>query len=530
LATTDRSAPTTLSGLPLEDVYRPEDVAGPYEDHLGDPGRYPYTRGIHPRMYRDRRWTMRMFAGFGSPEQTNARFRYLIAQGQTGLSTAFDMPTLMGYDPDHPLSEGEVGREGVSVASKEDMGRLFHGIALDEVSTSMTISGPAVVGMALFIAAAEDQGAARADLRGTIQTDILKEYVAQKEWVVPERPGMRLVGDLVEFCTNELPLWHPVSISGYHIREAGATAVQELAFTIAAGLAYVDEGISRGLDLNAFGKRLSFFWNCHSDFFEEIAKHRAARRIWARLMKERGATDPRALQLRSHTQTSGVSLTAQQPLNNVARVAIQALAAVLGGTQSLHTNSFDETYAIPSEPAALVALRTQQIIADETGAADVVDPLGGSYFVEALTDRVEADAVAYLDEIAARGGMVSAVEQGYPQAEIAEAAYDFQRQLERGERVMVGINRHQVDEDAQPEVHQHDQAVELLQIERVRSLREHRDAGRWQRAMDEVRTACREGANVMPPLIAAAHAGATLGECCDVFREVFGVYRDPAVV
>ena len=309
-----------------------------------------------------------------------------------------------------------------------------------------------------------------------------------------------------------------------------STAVQELAFTIAAGLAYVDEGIARGLDLNAFGRRLSFFWNCHSDFFEEIAKHRAARRIWARLMKERGATDPRALQLRSHTQTSGVSLTAQQPLNNVARVAIQALAAVLGGTQSLHTNSFDETYAIPSEAAALVALRTQQIIADETGAADVVDPLGGSYFVEALTDRVEAEAVAYLDEIAARGGMVSAVEQGYPQAEIAEAAYDFQRQLERGERVMVGINRHQVDENAEPEVHQHDQAVELLQIERVRALREHRDAARWQRAMEDVRSACRDGANVMPPLIAAAHAGATLGECCDVFREVFGVYRDPAVV
>jgi methylmalonyl-CoA mutase N-terminal domain/subunit len=515
---------TTMSGIPLAPVYGPEPgtVAPP------PPGQYPFTRGLHPEMYRSRLWTMRMFAGFGAPEDTNRRFRDLLAHGQTGLSTAFDMPALMGYDPDHPLAAGEVGREGVSVSTTDDCHRLFADIDLEAVSTSMTISGPAPVALALFVAAAEERGMHRANLAGTLQTDILKEYIAQREWIVPERAGMRLVGDLIAFCADEMPRWHAVSISGYHIREAGATAAQELAFTLADGLAYIDELVRRGVDPDRFLPRFSFFFNCHSDFFEEIAKLRAARRLWARFTRERyGAKDPRSWLMRTHCQTSGVSLTAQAPLVNVARTAIEALAGVLGGTQSLHTNAWDETYAIPTLDAATIALRTQQVIAFETGAASVADPLGGSWFVEQLTDRIEAEAMAYIDEIDRRGGMVAAVEEGYPQAEIAEAAYRYQLAVEAGERIIVGVNAFQAAEDAPIELHRVDPAVERDQIERVRALRARRDAAAHAAALGAVRTACEGTDNVMPHLIAASRAGATLGEMCDVFRSVWGVYRDP---
>jgi methylmalonyl-CoA mutase N-terminal domain/subunit len=516
---------STMSGIPLAPVYGPEPAPEP---DAPAPGTYPYTRGLHPEMYRTRLWTMRMFAGFGSPEDTNQRFRDLLAQGQTGLSTAFDMPALMGYDPDHPMSAGEVGREGVSATSADDFKRLYDGIDLDAVSVSMTISGPAPVALALFVAAAEERGFDRRNLSGTLQTDILKEYIAQREWIVPERPGMRLVGDLIEFCSSEMPRWHPVSISGYHIREAGSTAAQELAFTIADGVAYVAELVSRGVDPDGFLPRFSFFFNCHSDFFEEIAKLRAARRLWARLMRERfGAKDPRSWQLRTHTQTSGVSLTAQQPLTNIARTAIEALAGILGGTQSLHTNSYDETYAIPTLEAATIALRTQQILAYETGVASVADPLGGSWFVEQLTDEMEAQAVAYLDEIDRRGGMVAAVEQGYPQSEIAEASYRFQLAIESGERVIVGVNAFTVDEAPPIDLHKADPDVERRQLERVQELRARRDPARHAAAMAGLQAACAGTDNVMPHLIGAGKAGATLGEMCDVFRETFGVYRDP---
>jgi methylmalonyl-CoA mutase N-terminal domain/subunit len=480
-------------------------------------------------MYRSRLWTMRMFAGFGSPEDTNERFKLLLAQGQTGLSTAFDMPTLMGYDPDHPLALGEVGREGVSVAHLGDMRRLFAGIDLGTVSTSMTISGPAPVALALFVAAAEESGVARADLRGTLQTDILKEFIAQKEWIVPERPGMRLVGDLIAFCADEMPLWHPISVSGYHIREAGATAVQELAFTLADGIAYVEELVGRGMDPDRFLPRFSFFFNAHIDLFEEIAKIRAARRIWATEMKERfGAKDPRSLQLRTHCQTSGASLTAQQPLVNIARTAIEALAAVLAGTQSLHTNSYDETLALPTERAATIALRTQQVLAYETGVASVADPLGGSWFVEQLTDDMEAQARHYLDQIDRHGGMVAAVEQGYPQAEIADAAYAFQRAVESGERTVVGVNAFVADEPEHVEIHRADPAAERRQVERIAAHRRARNAAACEASLDGLRRACGGDDNTMPYLIEAARKGATLGEMCDVFRDVWGVYRDPA--
>jgi methylmalonyl-CoA mutase N-terminal domain/subunit len=480
-------------------------------------------------MYRTRLWTMRMFAGFGSPEDTNRRFRHLLANGQTGLSTAFDMPTLMGYDPDHPLSEGEVGREGVSVASLDDMRRLFAGIDLGAVSTSMTISGPAPVALAMFVAAAEEAGVPRERLRGTLQTDILKEFIAQKEWIVPERPSMRLVADMVEFCADEMPLWHPISVSGYHIREAGATAAQELAFTLADGVAYVEELVGRGVDPDRFLPRFSFFFNCHIDFFEEIAKLRAARRLWATLMRERiGARDPRSWQLRTHVQTSGVSLTAQQPLLNVARTAVEALAAVLAGTQSLHTNAFDETLSIPTLESATLALRTQQMLAHESGAASVADPLGGSWYVEALTDDLEAEARAYIDQIDALGGMVAAVEQGYPQAEIADAAYLCQRELESGRRVQVGVNAFAQEDEEELEVHRADPEAERVQVECVRRWRERRDAGPLEQALRSLRAACEGRENVMPHLVESARAGATIGEMCDVFRESFGRYRDPA--
>lgn len=521
----------TLSGIPLQAVYGPQDVR-PY-DEIGQPGQYPFTRGVHETMYRGKPWTMRMFAGFGSPEDTNARFRFLLKNGQTGLSTAFDMPTLMGYDPDHPRSLGEVGREGVSVASIDDMARLFADIPLADVTTSMTINAPAVYLLAAYIGVGEAQGVSPAQLRGTLQNDMFKEYIAQKEWISPLRPSMRIIRDMLVYCTKSMPLWNTISISGYHIREAGATAVQELAFTLADGIGYVQLGIEAGLDVDEFAPRLSFFFDVHNDFFEEIAKFRAARRIWAKTMRERfGAKNPRAWILRTHAQTAGVSLTAQQPLNNVVRVAMQALAAVLGGTQSLHTNSYDETYALPTEEAVQVALRTQQLIAEETGVASVVDPLGGSYFIEKLTDEMEARAMAYIHKIDELGGIAAAIEEGYPQREIAQSAYDFQRSVDDGQRIIVGLNKYQTGQPDRIPTLRIDANVESDQIARIKRLRSERDASRAAHALDEVRRAARGSDvhrdNLMVAILAAVKARVTLGEVSDVFREIFGVHRDPA--
>jgi methylmalonyl-CoA mutase, N-terminal domain len=521
MSRTDR----TISGLPIDPVYR---AAPGAPDGLPAPGDYPYTRGLHPEMYRTRLWTMRMFAGFGSPEDTNERFRFLLREGQTGLSVAFDMPTLMGYDPDHPLSEGEAGCGGVSVPSAADMSRMFDGIDLGAVSTSLTISGPAPVALAMFVVAAERAGVPRGRLRGTIQADILKEFIAQREWVVPERPAMRLIGDLIAFCTEEMPLWYPVSISGYHMREAGATAVQELAFTLADGLAYVEHLVARGMDPDRFLPRFSFYFNVGVDLFEDVAKVRAARRLWATLMRERvGARDPRSWQLRTHLQTSGASLTAQQPLLNVARVAIEALGAVLAGAQSVHTAAYDETLSIPTAESATLALRTQQLIAEETGVASVADPLGGSYYVEALTDAIESAAMAEIARIDELGGMVAAVEAGHPQQQIVEAAYAFQRQVDRGERRIVGVTAHVGPDGTDPPTHRPDRAAAERQVARIRRLRADRDPDAHRRALDGLRAACEGEDNVMPHLIAAAGADATVGELCDVLRERFGAYRDP---
>lgn len=515
----------TMSGLPLQSLYEPESGS---DSRIGRPGEYPFTRGPYESMYRGKLWTMRMFAGFGSPEDTNARFRHLLENGQTGLSTAFDMPALMGRDPDDPMSLGEVGREGVAVASVEDMRLLFADIPLDKVTTSMTINASASVALAFYVLAAEQQGVAPGELRGTIQNDMLKEFIAQKEWVTGVRPSMRIFRDMLVWCTENMPKWHPVSISGYHIREAGATAVEELAFTLADGIGYVQTGVDAGLDVDAFAPRLSFFFDIHNDFFEEIAKLRAARRMWARIMRERfGARDARSWRLRTHCQTAGVSLTAQQPLNNVARVAIQALAGVLGGTQSLHTNSLDETYALPTEESVTVALRTQQLLADETGVAKVVDPLGGSYFVESLTDQMEAAASGIIEQIDRMGGIVEAVEQGYPQRQIAKSAYDFQRRVENGEEVIVGVNRYRHEETDKIETLKIDPEVERRQIERVQALRARRSATRAQAALTAIGDACMSDANLMPPILEAGRAGCTLGEICSVFRERFGEYRDP---
>ncbi len=524
----------TMSGIPLKGVYTPADLeerGWTYDGELANPGAFPYTRGPHATMYRGKKWTMRMFAGFGSPEDTNARFRFLLEAGQGGLSTAFDMPTLMGYDPDHPRSLGEVGREGVSVACLDDMERLFKDIPLDQVSTSMTINAPACVLLALYIAVAEKQGVSPDKLRGTLQNDMLKEFIAQKEWISPIRPHMRIIRDMLVYCTREMPKWNTISISGYHIREAGATAVQELAFTLADGIGYVQAGIDAGLDVDEFAPRLSFFFDVHNDFFEEIAKFRAARRIWARVMRDRfGAKDPRSWLLRTHAQTAGVSLMAQQPLNNVVRTTMQALAAVLGGTQSLHTNSYDETYALPTEDAAQLALRTQQVIAEETGVADVADPLGGSYFIETLTDQVEAEAMKYIDKIDAMGGIVKAVEEGYPQREIARSAYDFQRAVDAGERAIVGVNKY-VDDgegDAIPTL-KIDHGPEQSQIERVKQVRADRDEAAARAALEAVRTAVKDDSiNMMPPIVEAVKAHVTLGEICQVFRDEFGEHTDPA--
>jgi methylmalonyl-CoA mutase N-terminal domain/subunit len=522
---------TTISGLENEPLYTPANVEIDYERDLGYPGVYPYARGVYPSMYRGRLWTMRQFAGFGTAEETNVRFRYLLEHGQTGLSTAFDMPTLMGYDSDHPKSLGEVGREGVAVDSLEDMEQLFSGIPLDEVSTSMTINAPAAMLLAFYICLAEEQGVARERLRGTIQTDILKEYIAQKEWIFPPEPSMRLCVDMIEFCAREVPLWHPVSISGYHIREAGSTAAQELAFTLADGFAYVEAALARGLDVDDFAPRLSFFFNAHIDFFEEIAKYRAARRIWAKELRERyGARNPRSWLMRFHTQTAGVSLTAQQPELNIVRTAIEALAAVLGGTQSLHTNSFDEALALPTEHAVKIALRTQQVIAHETGVVNTIDPLGGSYYVEDLTNRLEAEAYDYFERIRALGGVVPAIKENFFQREIADASFRYQREVEAGERVVVGVNRYEEPEERAIEILEIDQALEAKQIERVRALRRRRDSAAVEETLGRLkREAGEDGTNLMPAIIEASKAYATMGEMCESLREVWGTWRETPV-
>jgi methylmalonyl-CoA mutase, N-terminal domain len=518
---------TTLSDLEVPALSTPGKVELDYERDLGYPGQFPFTRGVQPTMYRGRLWTMRMFAGFGTPRQTNERFRYLLAQGQTGLSTAFDFPTLMGYDSDSPLSLGEVGKVGVAVDTLRDMEILFDGIPLDEVTTSMTINGPAAVLLGFYVALADVRGVPRSKIGGTVQNDCLKEFIAQHAWVVPPRPAMRIVTDTIEFCTAEVPKWNSVSISGYHIREAGSTAAQELAFTLADGLEYVKWAVARGMDVDSFAPRLSFFFDVHSDFFEEIAKFRAARRLWARLMKERFAPrDPRSMMLRTHAQTAGVSLTAQQPYNNVARVALQALAAVLGGTQSLHTNSLDETFALPTTEAVTVALRTQQIIAEESGVANTIDPLAGSYFVEDLTNRLEREAREIIERIDAMGGMVDAVERGYPQREIAASAYRLQQQMERGEKVVVGVNRYVQDENPDIPTLRIDDSIEKEQVASLQAVKAERDADAVRRALSAVADVARGTGNLMPPIIDAAKAYCTEQEICDVLREVFGRHRD----
>jgi methylmalonyl-CoA mutase, N-terminal domain len=520
----------TLSGEPVRPLYGPEDV-GPFDERIGFPGEYPFTRGVYPSMYRGRLWTMRQFAGFGTAEETNERFRYLLDHGQTGLSTAFDMPSLMGHDSDHPRSLGEVGREGVAIDSLDDMQTLFGGIDLGTVTVSMTINAPAAIMMAFYVVAAEKTGVPARRLGGTIQADILKEYIAQKEWCFPVDPAMRLLGDLIQWCAREMPRWHPVSISGYHIREAGSTAAQELAFTLKDGLTYVEQAVARGLDVDDFAPRLSFFFNAQIDFFEEIAKYRAARRIWARELRDTfGATNPRSWLMRFHTQTAGVSLTAQQPLNNVVRTAIEALAGVLGGTQSLHTNSYDEALALPGEEAVRIALRTQQVIAHETGVANTIDPLGGAYFVESLTDEIEARAYEYFRKIDELGGMVEAVKRGFPQREIAEAAYEHQREIDRGERIVVGVNRYTEGDDAHTAILRIDPALERKQVGRVQAVRARRDGEAVERALGELREAAAdERHNLMPNLLECARVHATEGEIVEALQEVFGTYRETPV-
>jgi methylmalonyl-CoA mutase, N-terminal domain len=516
---------TTISGVPIAPVYGPEDAAGiPPEA----PGEFPYTRGIHRDMYRGRMWTMRQFSGFATPEETNRRYHYLLEQGQTGLSVAFDLPTLMGYDADHPLSEGEVGKCGASVCSLEDMEILFRGIPLGDVTVSMTINSPAAILWAMYLAVAEQQGVDWTRLSGTIQNDILKEYIAQKEYIFPPRPSMRLVTDTIEFGARHTPRFNPISISGYHIREAGSTAVQELAFTLRDGMEYVDWALERGLDIDEFAPRLSFFFNAHSDFFEEVAKYRAARRIWALAMRDRyGARNERSWKLRFHAQTAGCSLTWQQPYNNVMRTALQALSAVLGGAQSLHTNSLDEAYALPSEQAVTLALRTQQVLAFETGVANTADPLGGSYFVERLTCDTEEAANRYIRQIDGMGGMIAAIDAGFPQTEIAAASYRYQREVEAAERVIVGVNRFQ-SEDQPIELLQIDETSGRRQTEKLAALRKRRDNDRVRKTLDALERAAEGNENTMPLLLDAVRAYATLGEICDALRAVFGTYQETA--
>ena len=522
---------TTLSDMEVPLLSTPADLADDGFDYLRDvgfPGEYPYTRGVQRNQYRGKLWTMRQFAGFSSAADTNKRFKLLLAQGQTGLSTAFDMPTLMGYDADSPKSKGEVGKCGVAVSSLEDMEELFAGIPLGEITTSMTINGPAIVILAMYLAVAEKQGVPKDKVRGTLQNDILKEYIAQKEWLFPVLPAFGLVIDTIEYGTQHYPNWNTVSISGYHIREAGATAVQELAFTLADGIGYVQGCIERGMDVDSFAPRLSFFWDVHNDFFEEVAKFRAARRIWARVMRERfKAKDPKSWMLRTHAQTAGVSLTAQQPYNNIVRVAVQALAAVMGGTQSLHTNSMDETLALPTDESVMIALRTQQIIAEESGVANVVDPFGGSYFMESLTNRVEREALEYIRKIDEMGGIIPAIERGFPQSEIANSAYIFQRQLETKDKVMVGVNKYQAEEAKRRiDTLYIDRTVEKRQADKLAALRKKRDAAKYDSTMRQVREDAKAGKNMMPSIIEAVKAYATLQEVCDALRGVYGEYRE----
>ena len=529
----ERDGPfTTVSGRPIERLYTPEDLVGlDYQRDLNDPGAFPYTRGIHPTGYRGKLWTMRQFAGFGTPEETNGRYKALLQAGGTGLSVAFDLPTLMGRDPDHELSLGEVGKCGVSIVSLADMERLFAGIRLADITTSMTINSPAAMIFAMYLVVAEKQGADWKRLSGTIQNDILKEFIAQKEYIYPPRPSMRLVTDVFAFCRQHVPRWNTISVSGYHIREAGATAAQELAFTLRDGIEYVQYGIHAGLEVDDFAPRISFFFNAHSDFFEEIAKYRAARRIWAHVMRDRfKAQNPRSWQLRFHAQTAGVSLTAQQPYNNVVRTALQAMAAVLGGTQSLHTNSLDEALALPTAAAATLALRTQQIIAYETGVVDVVDAFGGSYFVEKLTRDMEEEALAYFDTIDRMGGMVAAIEHGFPQKEIAESAYRFQQAVERRDRVIVGVNAFAEDEHEPVGILYIDESVAEHQLSRLDQVRRSRDGAAVQQALERLKAAARGGDNTMPLLLDAVREYVTIGEMCDALREVWGEYEEVPVI
>jgi methylmalonyl-CoA mutase, N-terminal domain len=522
----------TVSLDEVDRLYTPADTAGiDFERDISFPGEFPYTRGIHPTGYRGKLWTMRQFAGFGTPEETNVRFKYLMGQGQTGLSVAYDLPTLMGYDSDSPLSEGEVGKCGVAVSSLADVEVLFDGIPLEQVTVSQTINAPASILLAMYLVVAEKQGADWKKISGTLQNDILKEYIAQKEWIYPIRPAMKLVTDTFEFCTKYVPKYNPISVSGYHIREAGATALQELAFTLRDGIEYVEWGVRAGLDVDEFVPRISFFFNAHNDFFEEIAKYRAARRIWSRVMRERfDARNERTLQLRFHTQTAGVSLTVQQPLNNIVRVAVQALAGVLGGTNSLHTDAYDEALALPTDRAALIALRTQQIIAEETGVANTIDPLGGSYFVEALTKKMEDGALAYFEKIDAMGGMVEAVEKGFPQREIQDSAYQYQKAVERGDQTIVGVNKYRMeDEPSGIPILVIDESVREHQNERLNKTRERRDKGAVANALEKVRRAAHVGENTMPATIEAVRAYATLGEICEALRDVYGLYEEPAI-
>jgi methylmalonyl-CoA mutase N-terminal domain/subunit len=521
----------TVSLEEVNRLYTPADTAEiDFEHDISFPGEFPYTRGIHPTGYRGKLWTMRQFAGFGTPEETNARFKYLTHQGQTGLSVAYDLPTLMGYDADSTLSEGEVGKCGVAVSSLSEMEVLFDGIPLEEVTVSQTINAPASVLLAMYLVVAEKQGADWKKISGTLQNDILKEYIAQKEWIYPVRPAMKLVTDTFEFCTKHVPRYNPISVSGYHIREAGATAMQELAFTLRDGIEYVEWGVQAGLNVDEFVPRISFFFNAHNDFFEEIAKYRAARRIWARTMRERfGAQNERTLQLRFHTQTAGVSLTVQQPLNNIVRVAIQALAGVLGGTNSLHTDAYDEALALPTDRAALIALRTQQIIAEETGVANTIDPLGGSYFLEALTKKMEDGALDYFEKIDAMGGMVEAIEKGFPQREIQESAYQYQKAVERNEQIIVGVNKYQMtDEQSELSILVIDEGVRDRQVERLEQTRQRRDNGAVANSLERLKKAAQNNENTMPATIEAVRAYATLGEICDALRDVYGLYEEPA--
>ncbi|PSN83716.1 methylmalonyl-CoA mutase [Candidatus Marsarchaeota G2 archaeon ECH_B_SAG-F08] len=522
---------STLSGIPIKEVYMPEDLRGfDYSQKLGNPGEYPFTRGIHKTMYRTKLWTIRQFSGFGTPEETNRRFKYLLSEGETGLSVAFDMPTLMGYDPDHPMSRGEVGREGVSVASLLDMEKLFEGIPLDKVTVSMTINGPAIVLLALYIAVAEKQGVPQEALSGTIQNDILKEYIAQKEYIFPPEPSLKLVIDTFEYCSKKMPKYNFISVSGYHIREAGATAVQELAFTLADGITYVQKAIERGLDVDEFAPRISFFFDSHIDFFEEIAKFRAARRMWAKIMRERfGAKNPRSMWLRFHTQTAGVSLTAQEPYNNIVRVAYEALAAVLGGTQSLHTNAMDEALGLPTEEAAKIAVRTQQILALETGVANTVDPLAGSYFVESLTDKVEEEAWKLINEIESLGGVIKCIQSGYFQRQLSDSAYRYQRSLEEKRRFLVGVNCYRAEEPPKIPIFRIDPEIERSQVERVKKLREKRDNRAVKLSLEELKQAANQNKNLVPYVLDCVNNYATLGEVIGALKEVYGEYTEPRI-